>query len=48
MADWWDAIVPATKPRANEKLWELLRGHDIYACELKYRGEYGAEQVTVN
>jgi hypothetical protein len=20
-----------------------LKGHDIYACELKYRGEYGVE-----
>jgi hypothetical protein len=35
--------VPPTKPRPNEKLWEFLKGHDIYSCELKYRGEYGVE-----
>jgi hypothetical protein len=35
--------VPRTKPRANEKLWELFKGHDIYACELKYHGEFGVE-----
>jgi hypothetical protein len=35
--------VPRTKPRANEKLWELFKGHDIYACELKYHGECGVE-----
>src|SRR4029453_13581498 len=35
--------VPRTKPRANEKLWELFKGHDIYACEMKYHGECGVE-----
>jgi hypothetical protein len=35
--------VPRTKPRANEKLWELFKSHDIYACELKYHGEFGVE-----
>ena len=35
--------VPRTKPRANEKLWELFQGHDISACELKYHGEFGVE-----
>jgi hypothetical protein len=40
---WWDGIIPPTKPRPNEKLWEFLKGHDIYSCELKYRGEYGVE-----
>ena len=35
--------VPRTKPRASGKLWELFKGHDIYACELKYHGEFGLE-----
>jgi hypothetical protein len=35
--------VPRTKPRANEKLWELFKSQDIYACELKYHGECGVE-----
>jgi hypothetical protein len=43
VADWWDGIVRQTKPRENEKLWEVLKGHDIYACELKYHGEFGVE-----
>jgi hypothetical protein len=30
VSDWWDGIVPPTKPRENEKLWEFLKGHDIY------------------
>ena len=43
MFNWWAWIVPATKSRENEKFWEFLKGHDIYACELKDRGEYGVE-----
>ena len=35
--------VPRTKPRASGKLWEQFKGHDIYACELKYHGEFGLE-----
>jgi hypothetical protein len=41
MADWWAEIVPATKPRPNEKLWKLWKNHHLYTCELKYHGEYG-------
>jgi hypothetical protein len=29
MSDWWDWIVSATKPRQNEKLWDVLKGRDI-------------------
>jgi hypothetical protein len=29
MSDWWDGIVSATKPRQNEKLWDVLKGRDI-------------------
>jgi hypothetical protein len=43
MFNWWAWIVPATKSRENEKFWEFLKGHDIYPCELKDRGEYGVE-----
>jgi hypothetical protein len=40
---WWEGIIPPTKPRPNEKLWELWARHKLFSCELKYRGEYGVE-----
>ena len=43
MANWWDGIVPPTKPRANEKLWEVWARHKLFSCELKYHGEFGVE-----
>jgi hypothetical protein len=43
MTDWWDGIVPATKPRDNEKLWEVWARHKLFSCELKYHGEFGVE-----
>jgi hypothetical protein len=43
MTDWWDGIVPAVKPRPNEKLWEVWARHKLLSCELKYHGEFGVE-----
>jgi hypothetical protein len=35
--------VPQTKPRPNEKLWEVWARHKLFSCELKYHGEFGVE-----
>jgi hypothetical protein len=43
MTDWWDGIVPAVKPRPNEKLWDVWARHKLFSCELKYHGEFGVE-----
>ena len=43
MADWWDGVVPAVKPRDNEKLWEVWARHKLFSCELKYHGDFGVE-----
>jgi hypothetical protein len=35
--------IPQTKPRPNEKLWEVWARHKLFSCELKYHGEFGVE-----
>ena len=35
--------IPQTKPRPNEKLWEVWARHKLFSCELKYHGEVGVE-----
>ena len=34
MANWWDGIVPPTKSRDNEKLWELWKNQSYYTANL--------------
>ena len=35
--------LPQTKPRPNEKLWDVWVRHKLFSCELKYHGEFGVE-----
>jgi hypothetical protein len=35
--------IPRTKPRPNERLWEVWARHKLFSCELKYHGEFGVE-----
>jgi hypothetical protein len=30
-------------PHPGERLFEFVRGHDRFACELRYHGKYGVE-----
>jgi len=34
---------PARRPQPGEKLFEFLRGHDRFRCELRDHGRYGIE-----
>jgi hypothetical protein len=41
--------VPQTKPRPNQKPWEVWARHKLFSCELKYHGEFGVEaQILEN
>jgi hypothetical protein len=35
--------IPQTKARPNEELWKVWAPHTLFACELKYQGEFGVE-----
>jgi len=35
--------LPPRKPRPGEPLFSFVRGHDRFACELRYHGEWGVE-----
>jgi hypothetical protein len=44
MPDWWDGIVPATKPRENEKLWEVWKNQSLYTCECSCNDGWRCEE----
>ena len=43
----WPAWPPPVVPRPPELLFEFLREHDRFRCELRYRGEWGVEAMLL-
>jgi hypothetical protein len=41
--DPFKAPTPKTKPRPNEKLWEMWARDKLFSCEMKDHGEFGVE-----
>ena len=40
---------PSRQPQPGERLFEFLRGHDRFLCELRDHGEFGVEaQFFIN
>ena len=41
----WPEWPPPVVPRGPELLFEFLREHDRFSCELRYKGEWGVEAL---
>jgi hypothetical protein len=44
VADWWDGIVPQTKPRANETLWKVWSTRNAKTNEQSSVGSHGRQR----